>query len=107
MKRLILAVLALAFLVVLPACSEEPEYSYEYLKSVQNEISSYFQSFDDEGYANDKLCQMIVGVVIVDDYVRVCLTEPTEENIALFRERVSDSEAIRFVQGEKGHGDSG
>lgn len=106
MKRLILVVLALAFLVVLPACSDEPEYSYDYLRSVQHEINSYFQSFDEEGFKNDELCQIICRVEIIDGRVQVGLTEVTDETIALFKERVSDSEAIRFVQGEQGIDDS-
>jgi len=94
--------------MVVSACaqSEETEYSYAHLRSVEHEINEYFQSFDEEGYKNDELCQIICSVYIADGRVQVGLTEPTDENIELFKERVSDSEAIMFRQGEKGGLDS-
>ncbi len=110
MKKVILVILALLFCIVMPACSTtqpaEEEYSYAYLRSVQDDINEYFQSFDAVGYSRDRLCQIICGVYIADGYVQVGLTEVTDETIALFRERVSDSETIRFRQGEKGGLDS-
>ena len=106
MKRFVLAMLALLFFIAMSACSTEAEYSSEYLMSIRHDISEYIQSFDEEGYKNDELCQIICSVNIVDGYVEVGLTELTKANIALFKERVSDSEAIRFVQGEEGVDDS-
>lgn len=82
--------------------SKKIEYSDEYLKSVKDDIDEYFQSFDEESYQNDKLCQLICGISIINGSVEVCLTEPTDENIELFREKVSDSESIVFKKGTKG-----
>ena len=106
MKRFVLAMLALLFFIAMSACSTEAEYSGEYLWSVQDDINEYFQSFDEEGFKNDELCQIICSVYITDGRVEVGLIELTKANIALFKERVSDSEAIRFVQGEEGVDDS-
>ena len=59
-----------------------------------------------KGFKNDELCQIICSVNVVDGYVEVGLLETTEENIALFKERVCDSDLIRFIQGERGGDDS-
>ncbi len=82
------------------------EYSYADLKAVQNDIDDYFESFDEEGARNDKICQVTNRVSIVDGYVEVNLKEITDDIIKLFKERVSDSDAIKFKQGPPGHEDS-
>lgn len=114
MKKLFYLLITILSGIVLSACTisddsadgritpQNTKYSYDDLKSVEDDINEYFQSFDEESYKKDKLCQIICGVSIVDGYVDVGLTELTDENITLFKEKVSDSDAIVFRQGTKG-----
>jgi hypothetical protein len=121
MKRLLPLLLALLSGIAFSACSldgntdhdtsvqptpQQTGYSYAYLNSVMDDINAYFQSFDEESYWNDKLCQIMCGASIADGHIDVGLTEPTDENIALFKEKVSDSDAIIFKKSTKGHLDS-
>lgn len=84
------------------AASSTGAYSREYLDSVMADIDEYFAAFEGpESLNNDKLGQIFASACIMDGYIEVTLTELNEENIALFKKQISDSDAVTFKQGEK------
>jgi hypothetical protein len=114
MKRFHIILLSL-ILVVVSGCSnaitdtkapsagsKDDGYSREYLASIMADIDKYFVGFEDpESLGNDKLGQIFVSTDIMDGYIEVTLTELNEENIALFKKQISDSDAIVFKQGKR------
>ena len=121
MKKLLCLVLAMLFGVSQSGCamnggttenSSPPQstpagtvYSSDELNSVQNDVIKYFQSFSEDDYRKDKLCQVVQTITINDGYVEVYLTEINDDLIKQFKENVSDSDAIKLILGLPGHED--
>lgn len=114
MKKNIYLVIILIIAAILTGCSvapgketmsTEPEasnqsYTYEYLKSVMDDINDYMQAHQG---TDDELVLVIQGAAQYENCVKVYLDKITDDIIKQFKEKISDSDAIIFEVGERYH----
>ena len=79
-----------------PMTQKDEQYTAEYLNSIMDDINDYFLSAEE----HDELAKEFVGAGIYDNRVVVEFLHLNDDTIALFKETISDSDAIVFDKGE-------
>jgi hypothetical protein len=114
MKRSIFIVIVLIIAALLTGCSDnlgketmgtetetgDRSYTTEYLNSVRDDVVDYLLAHEQ---SEDELFLAIIAVYVNEGRVIVELDKVTDHIINLFKEKISDSDAIIFEVGEPYH----